>query len=189
MPRSHLGYGDPRGSEGLRRATAAYLQDACAVRCNPGQIIITCGTQHAIDLVVRTLLPMGSEVWVEDPGYLLTREALLPAGVKADPGRYPRDIAFTRTAEIKANSRKLVDRMMSREARDHGFYPVIATHDDRLQAYARERAAANGWRPGEYEFEMLLGRTWRCRGHACSRGRARPALRAVRARLVALCGA
>jgi len=85
MPRSHLGYGDPRGSDELRHATAAYLADARAVRCDPGQIIITAGTQHAIDLVVRTLLPKGSEVWVEDPGYPLTREALLAAGVKVQP--------------------------------------------------------------------------------------------------------
>jgi len=56
MPSSHLGYGDSRGSEDLRRATAAYLADARAARCDPGQIIITGGTQHAIDLIMRTLL-------------------------------------------------------------------------------------------------------------------------------------
>mgnify|MGYP001627466397 CR=1 FL=1 len=67
------------------------------------------------------------------------------------------ELAFTRRDEIKANSRLLIDRMLSREARDHGFYPIVATHDDRLHAYARERAAANGWAQGEYEFEMLLG--------------------------------
>ena len=47
--------------------------------------------------------------------------------------------------------------MFSRDARDAGFYPILATHDDRLQAYALERAAAAGWRADEYEFEMLLG--------------------------------
>lgn len=67
------------------------------------------------------------------------------------------ELAFTRQAEIKANSRRLIDLMFSRAARDSGFYPIVATHDDRLHAHARERAAANGWRAGEYEFEMLLG--------------------------------
>ena len=47
--------------------------------------------------------------------------------------------------------------MFSREARDTGFYPIIATHDDKLHRYAIERAAANDWRAGDYEFEMLLG--------------------------------
>lgn len=68
-----------------------------------------------------------------------------------------RDVAFPTQAEIKANSRRLIDLMLSREARDSGFYPIIATHDDRLHAYAIERARANGWHAGEYEFEMLLG--------------------------------
>jgi proline dehydrogenase len=68
-----------------------------------------------------------------------------------------RDIAFTRQTEIKANSRRLIERMFSRDGRDDGFYPSIATHDDQLLAYALERAAVGGWRAGEYEFEMLLG--------------------------------
>jgi proline dehydrogenase len=67
------------------------------------------------------------------------------------------NIAFAKRADIKANSRRLIDLMFSREARDAGFYPIIATHDDRLQAYAIERAAAGGWRQGDYEFEMLFG--------------------------------
>lgn len=77
----------------------------------------------------------------------------LVKGAFAAPGA----AAFRRRAKIKANSRRLMDLMFSREARDSGFYPVIATHDERLHAYALERAAASGWRAHEYEFEMLLG--------------------------------
>jgi proline dehydrogenase len=68
-----------------------------------------------------------------------------------------RDIAYGKRAEIKANSRRLIDIMFSRTARDSGFYPIVATHDDRLHAYAIDRADAHGWQAGEYEFEMLLG--------------------------------
>lgn len=85
LSRSHLGYGDPRGSSELRRALATYLASHRAVRCDPEQIIITSGTQHAIDLVTRVLLPPGSDAWVEDPGYPLTREALTAAGVALHP--------------------------------------------------------------------------------------------------------
>lgn len=67
------------------------------------------------------------------------------------------NLAFTRHAEIKENFRQLISRMLSRQARDSGFYPIIATHDNKLHDYARNVAAANGWSPGEYEFEMLLG--------------------------------
>jgi GntR family transcriptional regulator/MocR family aminotransferase len=87
MPRSHLGYGDPRGSAELRGAVAAYLAGARGVRCDTEQIIVTSGTQHALDLIVRVLLPEGSEAWVEDPGYPLTREVLAAGGVATRPVR------------------------------------------------------------------------------------------------------
>lgn len=68
-----------------------------------------------------------------------------------------RAVAFTRNSEIKANSRRLIELMFSRAARDSGFYPSIATHDTALQRFAIELADANGWKMDEYEFEMLLG--------------------------------
>jgi len=47
--------------------------------------------------------------------------------------------------------------MFASPARTAGFYPIVATHDHRLHELALELARRNGWRPGEYEFEMLLG--------------------------------
>lgn len=85
LSRSHLGYGDPRGAPELRGAIATYLASHRAVRCDPEQVIVTGGTQHAIDLVGRVLLPSGSDAWIEDPGYPLTREALAAAGVALHP--------------------------------------------------------------------------------------------------------
>ena len=67
------------------------------------------------------------------------------------------EISFTRRDEIKANYRRLMAMMLSREARAAGFRPVIATHDDGLQDEAVALARANGWQPHEYEFEMLMG--------------------------------
>lgn len=68
-----------------------------------------------------------------------------------------RDEAFVSEAEIKSNYRKLVGLMLSPEARASGFYPIIATHDDRIQDEAVALARKNGWAQGAYEFEMLLG--------------------------------
>jgi proline dehydrogenase len=65
--------------------------------------------------------------------------------------------SFTRRGEIKANSRRLIDLMFSPGARDSGFYPSIATHDEALLRYAAERAKANGWPDDAWEIEMLLG--------------------------------
>ena len=66
-------------------------------------------------------------------------------------------IAYTSQKEIKKNYYDLVDLMLSKASRELGFYPVIATHDDKVQAHATAKAAENGWKQGEYEFEMLLG--------------------------------
>jgi GntR family transcriptional regulator/MocR family aminotransferase len=84
-----LGYGDPCGCVELRSSICEYLKAARAVRCEPEQIIITAGTQHAIDITIRILLSPGDEVWVEDPGYPLTYAQLLSA--KTRPMAIPVD--------------------------------------------------------------------------------------------------
>jgi len=82
---THFGYSDPRGTIELRKAICDYLQAARAVRCDPDQIVVTAGTQQAIDIVIRILPNRDKEVWVEDPGYPLTREALRAAGATVRP--------------------------------------------------------------------------------------------------------
>ena len=77
-----LGYTDPAGSIELRRSICEYLQAARAVRCQPDEIVITAGTQQAIDIAIRVALVPGDDVWVEDPGYPLTHAQLLLAKVR-----------------------------------------------------------------------------------------------------------
>jgi GntR family transcriptional regulator/MocR family aminotransferase len=82
---SHLGYSDPRGTIELRKTICDYLQAARAVQCDPEQIVVTAGTQQAIDILIRILPSLDKEVWIEDPGYPLTRQALLAAGATIRP--------------------------------------------------------------------------------------------------------
>ena len=82
---NHFGYSDPRGTIELRKAICDYLRAARAVKCDPEQIVVTAGTQQAIDIVIRILPNRNKEVWVEDPGYPLTRQALLAAGATVHP--------------------------------------------------------------------------------------------------------
>jgi GntR family transcriptional regulator/MocR family aminotransferase len=82
---SHFGYSDPRGTIELRQAICDYLQAARAVKCEPEQIVVTAGTQQAIDIVIRILPNRSKQVWVEDPGYPLTRQALIAAGATVHP--------------------------------------------------------------------------------------------------------
>ena len=56
----------------LRTVICDYLQAARAVTCDPEQIVVTAGTQQAVDIVIRVLRGP-QKVWMEDPGYPLTR--------------------------------------------------------------------------------------------------------------------
>jgi GntR family transcriptional regulator / MocR family aminotransferase len=80
-----LGYTDPAGLAELRGNICDYLRAARSVRCDPEQIVITAGTQQAIDIAIRVLLTPGDEVWVEDPGYPLTHAQLLLAKARPHP--------------------------------------------------------------------------------------------------------
>src|SRR5947209_700632 len=79
---SLLGYGEPQGHAPLRRAIAAYLGVARAVRCTPEQVIIVDGAQMAFDLIARVLLDPGDTAWMEEPGYLGARAALIASGAR-----------------------------------------------------------------------------------------------------------
>lgn len=67
------------------------------------------------------------------------------------------EIAYTSQTEIKQNYRRLMALMLSQQARQAGCYPIIATHDSGLHDAAIRLAEANGWRPDQWEFELLLG--------------------------------
>lgn len=78
----HFGYSDPAGDPRLRAAVADYLRAARGVVCDPEQVILTSGAQHAVDLALRVLLRPGDEVWLEDPGYAPTWHACEAAGAR-----------------------------------------------------------------------------------------------------------
>lgn len=80
-----FGYGNPGGYAPLREALADYLRISRAVRCDADQIIITNGSQQAIDLVCRVLLDPGDAVWMEEPGYSGFREPAEASGVTIIP--------------------------------------------------------------------------------------------------------
>lgn len=80
-----LTYGDASGYWPLRQAVADYLRAARGVYCTVDQVLITAGSQHALDLIAQVLLDPGDPVWVEDPGYRGARAALVGVGAQLIP--------------------------------------------------------------------------------------------------------
>lgn len=82
MPRQVLGDADPAGLPRLRQAIIGYLKAARGISCAPEQLIITAGSQQALDLVVRVTTDRGDTVLMEDPGYIGASGCFRAAGVR-----------------------------------------------------------------------------------------------------------
>jgi GntR family transcriptional regulator/MocR family aminotransferase len=75
-----LDYGEPAGYRPLREAIAEHIRFARGLDCAPEQVIVTSGAQQAFDVLFRLLLDPGDRAWIEEPGYLDVRAALVAAG-------------------------------------------------------------------------------------------------------------
>ena len=83
--RERLGFGDATGDPRLRAVIASYVTATRAVRCSPEQVVPVAGAQAALDLCARLLADPGDPAWIEEPGYIGARAALLAAGVRIVP--------------------------------------------------------------------------------------------------------
>lgn len=75
-------YEKPAGHLALRTAIARHIGVSRGVDASEDDVIVTGGTQQAIDLLARTLLAPGDKIAIEDPGYEATRRALEAHGAK-----------------------------------------------------------------------------------------------------------
>ena len=76
---------EPLGYQPLREAITRYLNRSRAVNCKPEQILITNGTQQALDLILRLLIEPGETIAMENPGYLSARMIFETQGAKILP--------------------------------------------------------------------------------------------------------
>jgi GntR family transcriptional regulator/MocR family aminotransferase len=78
-------YPPPQGLLVLREQIAAHLAATRGLIADPGCIVVTGGTQQALRTAADLLVDTGDQVWVEDPGYIAGRGALLAAGAEIVP--------------------------------------------------------------------------------------------------------
>lgn len=88
-------------------------------------------------------------------------EKLIEAGarVRLCKGAYnePGDVAFPLKADTDANFVRLMQRLLSPEARAKGVWPAIATHDDKMIQATIDYMQAQAIPRAQVEFQMLYG--------------------------------
>ena len=75
----------PFGHRGLRSAIAAYLGMARGFSCEGSAIVVTTGMRQSLSLFARLILKAGEQAWIEEPGFVGTREAMAMAETRAVP--------------------------------------------------------------------------------------------------------
>jgi GntR family transcriptional regulator/MocR family aminotransferase len=78
-------YPDPAGEFELRREIAGYLSIARNLHCSPEQVFIASGYRSGLGLALTVLGLHGKKVWMEEPGFYLTRKGLELAGLSIVP--------------------------------------------------------------------------------------------------------
>ncbi len=102
--RSLLFFGDPLGHLGLREALAAMLRRTRGMSVIADNIIVTRGSQMALDLISRSLLSPGDAVAVEALGYPPVWSTMRLAGARLMP--VPVDESGMSVVALEALARK-----------------------------------------------------------------------------------
>lgn len=97
---------DFRGYAPLREAISGYLGRSRAVKCDPEQILLTNGTQQAVNLILRVLFVRGEAIAIEDPGYLSAKRIF--ASYDADIVPIPVDASGFVVEKLRDRKAKLV---------------------------------------------------------------------------------
>ncbi|HEU4588365.1 MAG TPA: PLP-dependent aminotransferase family protein [Gemmatimonadales bacterium] len=135
-----LAYDDPAGYQPLREAIAAHVSAARGAQCTADQVIVVNGSQQGLDLAARVLLDPGDAVWLEDPGYVGARAALLGAGARV--------VAVPLDGEglsVADGERLAPDARMACVTPSHQYPTGVTMSAGRRIALLRWATRADGW--------------------------------------------
>jgi GntR family transcriptional regulator/MocR family aminotransferase len=99
---ARMAYPDAAGCPPLRAAIVAYLAVARGLACSIDQVFVTAGFHDALGFVMQVLLKPDDSVWIEDPGFALTRHALASTGAKLVPVPVDEDGVDTAVGMVRA---------------------------------------------------------------------------------------
>ena len=96
-PGAALQYGATEGYQPLRQQLAAFMQSKGTADIAPDQLIVTTGSQQALDLLGKTMISPGDKVIVEGPTFLATIQCFRLYGAEinmADATRIAKGAGF-----------------------------------------------------------------------------------------------
>ena len=155
-------YGSPAGDPALRQQIADRIRAARGIETTPDQIVVTSGTQQALDICARLLLDPGDHVVVEDPGYVAAHAVFAAAGAKLirvpvdaqglDPSKLPRDRGRVRAVYVTPSHQFPTGAVMPAArrhallewAKQHGAYVIEDDYDGEFRYVGRPIAALAG---------------------------------------------
>jgi GntR family transcriptional regulator / MocR family aminotransferase len=105
LSRSAMAYGDAMGHLPFREAIADYLSTFRGVRCDSSQVLVTTGSQQALQISAQVLLNPKDQVLMEEPGYPGAHLAFTAASVELIPS--PVDSEGIVVPEINRRGRRV----------------------------------------------------------------------------------
>ena len=148
-----LDYGEPGGHRPLREAIAAHVGVSRGIRCSADQVILVAGAQQGLDFAARMLLDPGDAAWLEEPGYLGARSALVAAGARIVP--VPVD---AEGLDVAAGVRRAPRARMAYVSPSHQYPLGVALSLERRLALLKWARSASAWiLEDDYDSEYRYG--------------------------------
>jgi GntR family transcriptional regulator/MocR family aminotransferase len=121
--RGALSYGDPRGDRRLRAAVADLVRETRGVPARPEDVLVVRGSQMALALAARAIVPPGGSIGVEALGYPSAWAAFASAGARLVP--VPVDARGLDVDALAALTRR--ERIHAVYVTPHHQYPTTVT--------------------------------------------------------------
>jgi len=147
-----LTYGDPRGDAQLRSAVATMAREARGVPASAEHVLVTRGSQMALELIARAVVPEGGTVAVEGVGYPPAWSAFQRSGARVVP--VPVDAHGIVVAEVAKLASEGAPSLLY--VTPHHQYPTTVTlsHGRRAELLELARTARFAIVEDDYDHEL-----------------------------------